>query len=116
STDDNGRSLEEMIATIPSRHGRAEEPWIDRRTALDFRHEGDGIEHMDKTARLPRMRQVDFQISDDPRFGNSCQQRSAVNTQRPVLIARLGGKGQALDWEDSHFEPKRPSVVCHSSS
>jgi hypothetical protein len=59
---------------------------------------------------------VDFQIGDDPRFSNSYQQCGAVNTQSPVLIARLGGKGHALDWEDSHFESKRTSVVCHSFS
>src|SRR5262249_2513741 len=114
--DDNGRSPEEMIATIPSRHSRAKEPWIDRRTASYFSHGSDGIEHMDKAARFPRMSQVDFQIGDDSRFGNSCQQRGAVNAQSPVLIARLSGKGYALDWEDSHFESKRASIVCHSSS
>jgi hypothetical protein len=62
------------------------------------------------------MGQMDFQISDDPRFGNRCQQRGAVNTQRAILIARFRGKGHALDWEDSHFESKRASVMCHNSS
>src|SRR5262245_18433020 len=105
-----------MIATIPSRHCRAEKPWIDRRTTLYFSHGSDGIKHMDKAARLPRMRQVDFQVGDDSRFAKRCQQRGAVNAQSLVLIARLGGKGHTLDWEDAHFESKHASVVCHSSS
>src|SRR5262245_35281729 len=105
-----------MIATISSRHSRAEETWIDRRTTLDFRHGSDGIEHMDKAARLPRMDQVDFHIGDAPRLGNSGQQRSTIKAQHLALIARLGGKDHALDWKDSYFESKRASIVCHSSS
>src|SRR5262245_24246039 len=79
ATDQHGSPTQTMIAATTRGHGRPQEARKHRRAPLDFDHHWYRIQHMDNSTGLAGMRQMNLDVGDHPRFGDSVQERGSVD-------------------------------------